>query len=59
VQELKVLEGLVGGLSNREIGDRLGLSRRTVESHVSHILAKLRVPSRTAAVAWAAKEGLI
>jgi DNA-binding NarL/FixJ family response regulator len=34
------------GLSNREIADRLYISHRTVESHVSHSLAKLKVTSR-------------
>ncbi|MFE9745286.1 ATP-binding protein [Saccharothrix saharensis] len=45
--ELKVTELVVAGLSNRQIGERLFLSGRTVATHVSHVLAKLGVRSRT------------
>jgi DNA-binding CsgD family transcriptional regulator len=44
--QLRVAELVAEGYSNPEIAERLNLSRRTVESHVSHILAKLRVSSR-------------
>ncbi len=45
--ETKVAEFVQGGLSNPEIAARLFLSRRTVGTHVSHILKKLNVHSRT------------
>ncbi|GAA3881702.1 hypothetical protein GCM10022243_52780 [Saccharothrix violaceirubra] len=45
--ERKVTDLVVTGLSNRQIGDRLFLSGRTVATHVSHVLAKLGVRSRT------------
>ncbi|MDU0292157.1 ATP-binding protein [Saccharothrix longispora] len=45
--ELKVTDLVVTGLSNRQIGERLFLSGRTVATHVSHVLAKLGVRSRT------------
>ncbi|MEU4448249.1 AAA family ATPase [Actinosynnema sp. NPDC050801] len=45
--ELKVTELVASGLSNRQIGERLFLSGRTVATHVSHVLAKLGVRSRT------------
>ena len=45
--ELKVAAFVEGGLSNPEIAARLMLSRRTVATHVSHILKKLNVTTRT------------
>jgi DNA-binding NarL/FixJ family response regulator len=50
---LEILGLIVEGKSNREIGEALFVSPRTVDNHVSSILAKLEVPSRTAAVAAA------
>jgi DNA-binding CsgD family transcriptional regulator/tetratricopeptide (TPR) repeat protein len=50
-RELEVLELLVGGLQNREIADRLVLSPRTVDHHVSAVLRKLGAKSRVEAVA--------
>jgi DNA-binding NarL/FixJ family response regulator len=54
-----VLRLLVAGLTDPEIGDELGISTRTVETHVSSILNKLRVHARTAAVAYAVRHGLV
>ncbi len=45
--ELKVSAFVEEGLSNPEIAARLMLSRRTVATHVSHILKKLNVTTRT------------
>lgn len=45
-REVDVLTLLVKGLPNRVIGQRLGISERTVKSHVSSLLAKYRVTSR-------------
>lgn len=45
--ELKVAEWVNEGLTNPQIADRMQLSRRTVATHVSHILKKLDVNSRT------------
>ncbi len=45
-------------LSNKEIADGLFISVTTVKSHVKNILRKLDVPSRTAAVLYAARIGL-
>jgi DNA-binding CsgD family transcriptional regulator len=58
-RELDVLRLLTDGLSNADIAERLFLSRRTVDHHVSAILRKLVVNSRSAAVSATAKRGLL
>jgi ATP/maltotriose-dependent transcriptional regulator MalT len=57
-RELEVLRQLPKGLSDKEIGDELFISHRTVMRHMTNILAKLNVPTRTAAAAAAVKHGL-
>jgi DNA-binding NarL/FixJ family response regulator len=56
-REREVLSHLVRGLRNSEIAQRLAISPRTVEKHVHHILGKLDVGSRLAAVALASELG--
>jgi DNA-binding CsgD family transcriptional regulator len=51
-RELQVLRLLAEGLSNPEIATRLHLSRRTVETHVSHLLAKTGSSSRATLPRW-------
>lgn len=58
-RELQVLELLVRGASNRDIADRLQISRRTVGSHVEHIYAKTGVSTRGAAAMFAMRHGLV
>lgn len=58
-RQREVLRLLVAGSTDPEIGEELGISSRTVESHVLSILNKLRVHARTAAVAYAVRHGLI
>jgi DNA-binding NarL/FixJ family response regulator len=47
------------GLSNREIAVALVVTERTVEGHVSNILAKLGFRSRAQVSAWAVEQGLL
>ncbi len=56
-RELEVLELVAGGLTNREIAQRLDISVRTVEAHLTHIYDKLGVCSRTEAVVRAMQHG--
>jgi DNA-binding NarL/FixJ family response regulator len=57
-REREVLGLVAEGASNREIADRLVVSERTARTHVSAILRKLGLVSRTQAALWAVKEGL-
>ena len=58
-RQLQVAALVAGDLTNREIGRILGVSVRTVESHVDHILAKLGLKSRLELAAWAQGNGLL
>ncbi len=57
-RELTVLRLIAQGLSNQEIADRLSVSEATVRAHVSRILGKLHLASRTQAALYAVREGL-
>ncbi|AKS31414.1 hypothetical protein AFA91_05450 [Mycolicibacterium goodii] len=58
-REQEVLRLVAEGKSNKAIAAQLTLSERTVDRHVSNILAKLGVPSRTAATAYAFTHRLV
>src|SRR5579872_1662455 len=58
-REQEVLELVAFGLANKEIAHRLSLSRRTVESHIDHMLGKLNAPTRARAVVEAGRAGLL
>ena len=53
-----MLAQIASGATNRQIAHRLGVSERTARTHVSSILAKLGLTSRTQAALWALQHGL-
>jgi two-component system, NarL family, nitrate/nitrite response regulator NarL len=58
-REVEVVQLLAEGLTNRRIGERLGISEHTAKFHVNAILGKLGASSRSEAVAQAARLGLV
>jgi LuxR family transcriptional regulator, maltose regulon positive regulatory protein len=58
-REREVLRLLAEGLTNRQIAERLVVSEHTVHRHITNILRKLDLPSRTAAAATAVQAGLL
>jgi DNA-binding NarL/FixJ family response regulator len=57
-REREVLELVAAGMSNQEIGDRLGLAEKTIKHYMTSILGKLRVRSRVEAALLAYREGI-
>ena len=58
-REREVLAGLGRGLSNRQLAAELYVSEKTVKTHVSNVLAKLRLADRTQAALFAVRVGLV
>lgn len=58
-RELEVLHLVAQGYENREIADKLVISEATARTHVSNIMSKLHLASRTQAALYALKEGLV
>ncbi len=58
-RELEVLKLLAGGATNKRIAQQLEIAEATVKSHVSNLLAKLELKSRTQAALYAMREGLV
>jgi DNA-binding NarL/FixJ family response regulator len=54
LRERQVLDLIADGLTNRQIGERLGLAEKTVKNYVSELLAKLGMERRTQAAVYAA-----
>jgi DNA-binding NarL/FixJ family response regulator len=58
-REREVIALVATGKTNREIARKLSISERTVDRHVSNILLKLNLPTRSAATAYAYQHDLI
>jgi len=58
-RELQVIELIAAGLTNQDIAERLEISKRTVDNHISNILSKTRTANRVALVRWALQWGKI
>lgn len=58
-REREVLVGLARGRTNRQIATELGIAEKTVSVHVSNLLGKLQLSSRTQAALYAARAGLL
>jgi DNA-binding NarL/FixJ family response regulator len=56
-RELEVLRLVAEGQTDRKVAERLVISPRTVNRHLSNILGKLAVPGRAAAVAYVIRQG--
>lgn len=58
-REIEILKEIARGRSNREIGEKFYISESTVKTHISHIFQKIGVKSRSEAILYAVKRGLI
>jgi two-component system NarL family response regulator len=58
-REIEVIDLIAQGMRNKEIAATLGISEETAQVHVKHILAKLKVKDRSAAITVALKRGII
>lgn len=58
-RELEVLELIVAGKSNKEIGNQLSISEATVKTHINNLLSKLGVSDRTQAATSAIQRGIV
>lgn len=58
-RQLQVVELIAEGLTNREIGERLGVTERTIKAYAGEVYKKLDVSNRAGAVAEAARLGLV
>ncbi|HEU5298978.1 MAG TPA: response regulator transcription factor [bacterium] len=58
-REVEILQHVAAGLANKEIAHKLSISERTVKNHLSNIMEKLHVNSRTQAAVYALRSGLV
>lgn len=58
-RELQIVELVASGLTNQEIAERLEISKRTVDNHISNILTKTKTDNRVSLVRWALQWGKV
>lgn len=58
-RELQIIELVAAGLTNQEIAQKLEISKRTVDNHISNILNKTETDNRVALVRWALQWGKV
>ena len=58
-RELQIIDLVAAGLSNQAIAQKLEISKRTVDNHISNILTKTLTENRVALVRWALKWGKV
>ncbi|WP_017304304.1 helix-turn-helix domain-containing protein [Spirulina subsalsa] len=58
-RELQIVELVASGLTNYEIAQKLEISKRTVDNHISNILTKTTTDNRVALVRWALQWGKV
>lgn len=58
-RELQIIELVASGLTNHDIAEKLEISKRTVDNHISNILTKTGTDNRVALVRWALQWGKV
>ncbi|MBE9030334.1 helix-turn-helix transcriptional regulator [filamentous cyanobacterium LEGE 11480] len=58
-RELQVIELVTAGMTNEQIAEKLEISKRTVDNHISNILTKTETQNRVALVRWALQWGKV
>jgi DNA-binding CsgD family transcriptional regulator len=58
-RELQIIDLVAGGLTNQEIAEKLEISKRTVDNHISNILTKTATENRVSLVRWALQWGKV
>ncbi|NES73063.1 MAG: helix-turn-helix transcriptional regulator [Okeania sp. SIO2D1] len=58
-REIQIIELVAAGLTNLEVAEKLEISKRTVDNHISNILTKTNTDNRVAMVRWALLSGKV
>ena len=58
-RELQIIDLVAAGLTNQEIAEKLEISKRTVDNHISNVLTKTATENRVSLVRWALQWGKV